>query len=130
RPTGNADQQAFFLGQAARQVYRVFDSGLDNLVNVVSAQNLGNESGANTLNFVRTGLPSGEHRTIFRFDRDHAETWLFRLDVLGHSSDRPACADAGDQEVHFAFSIVRYFRAGGLEVDLGIGRIGELLRHV
>ena len=94
------------------------------------AQNAGNEAAADALDLMRRRLSAGQHGTVGGFDGHGFERWLLRFDVLADSGDGAAGAHAGDQDVGAAIGIVPDLRAGGFEVNLGIGRIVELLQHV
>ena len=126
----DADEQSFFQRKPARHGDRFVVGDSDDFVDVVAAQNAGNESGADALNLVRRWLSAGKHGTVGRLDGDRFERWLLRLDVLADASDGSAGADSGNQNVNAPVSVVPNLGAGGFEMNLGIRRIVELLQHV
>src|SRR5580698_9383333 len=66
----DSDQQAFFKRQAARHGDGFVIGDGDDFIDVVLAQNGGNESGADALNFVRRRFAAGEHGAVGGLDRD------------------------------------------------------------
>src|SRR4029077_7879716 len=129
-PGGDAHEQAFFDGETPGHEDGVFAGDLDDLGNVVGAEDFGNEAGADALNFMRAGSATRKDCAFFRFDCDGLEARLFRTDVFGHAGDGAAGADTGDEDIDLAVGVFPDFRAGGFEVNLRVCGIGELLQHV
>ena len=108
---------------------------VNDLVDDVRVQVLGDEAGADPLDLVTAGLERlalhllRDDRRGDRLDRDRLEARLARLDDLGHAGDRAAGADAGDEDVDLAVGVLPDFLGGGRAVDLRVGGIFELLRH-
>ena len=75
------------------------------------------------------GAPPERTGEFLRFDRDHAHARLARLQNLANPGDRPASADARDDNVNLAVRIVPDLLRRGAAVDLRIGGVFELLRH-
>ncbi len=75
RSRRDAHQQSFFHRQPARHHQRIVARHLHDFVDVVGAQNAGNESGADALNLVRRRRAAGKHRTLHRLHRNRLERW-------------------------------------------------------
>ena len=133
---GDAHQQAFLLGQAQGHGNGLLVGHLLHLVDHGEVEVLGDEAGADALDFVGTGFDGftvhglGDHRAVGRFN-GHGFDRLARfiLDVTGDAGDGATGADAGHEHVNGAIAVVPDFRTGGLEVDLGVGGIVELAWH-
>ena len=69
-----------------------------------------------------TGLSSGSTATICR-------AGLARFQHLADPGQRAAGSDAADHDIDRALRVPPDLLGGGLAVDLGIGRVLELLRH-
>ena len=75
------------------------------------------------------GLPPEMTGRVGRFDGDGAEIGLLRAKIAGRAGDRAARADAGHEDIDLASGVFPNLRAGGPLMDVGIGRIVELLRN-
>src|SRR5271157_5250878 len=130
RSRGDADEQTFFQREPARHVDGVVIADGDDLVDVVPTQDAGNKTGPNSLNFVRAWLSAGKNRTVDRLHSDSFERRLLGLDVFGDTGDGAASAYSGDEKIDAAVGVFPDLGTGGFEMNLGIGRIVELLKDV
>ena len=112
-----------------RRVERGLIADDDDFVDHAAVEDGGNETGADALNLVRAGLPAGENGRILRFDRDDLHARLARLQNLADAGDRPAGADAGDDNIDLAVGVVPDFLGCRAAVDFRVGGVFELLRH-
>ena len=64
---GNASQNAFFFNQPASVIERIFSGNAENAVEYRKIERLGDKSGADTLNGMRTRMASGNNRRVFGF---------------------------------------------------------------
>ena len=72
-----------------------------------------------------------QNRAIGGFNGDRFDRHLlFLLQITSHPRNRPPGTDPSHEDIDFPFGIVKDFRPGRLEVDGGIRRILELLRHI
>ena len=95
-----------------------------------AVEDLGHEPGADPLDLVRARRLAGEHRA--RSAGSTATTWKLGPALLEHladAGDRAAGADAGDQRVDLAVEVAPDLLRRRPAVDLGVGGVGELLRH-
>src|SRR5262245_17933455 len=67
RSRGDPAKNPLLLRKTARSASRVVIRNRDETMNNVFIEDLGNESGADTLNFVRTRLTTGKHRRVGGF---------------------------------------------------------------
>ncbi len=74
-------------------------------------------------------LPAGKHRRGVRLDGHHAHGGFARFEHFAHPGDGAAGADAGNDDIHLAIRIAPDLFGGGAAVDLGVGRVLELLGH-
>ena len=101
----------------------------DDLVIDLRVEHSRHKAGTDALDWVRPLLPARQHRRGIRLDGHHLERRLARLDHLAHAGDRAAGADAGNQVVDLAVGVAPDFLGRGAAVDLGVGRVLELLRQ-
>src|SRR5262249_25086891 len=62
-------------------------------------------------------------------DGNGLEAGFALFDDLTYAGDSAARADAGDQNINLAVGVVPDLFGSGLAVDLGVGRVVELLGH-
>ena len=117
-------------GRRRAMAMRLVVGDLDDFVDELGVEDAGDESRAEALNLVRAGLAAGEHRAVRRLHGDGLELGLARLDVAGDAGDGAAGADAGDEDVDLAVGVFPDFRAGGAEVNGGVGGVVELLEDL
>src|SRR5262245_14514353 len=131
----DAAKHAFLAGHAARSLESIVVLNLHHLVHHVEVKHAGDEARADTLNIVLAWLHFlalhllRYHRARDGLDSDGLEARPALLDDLGDARDGAARADAGYENVRLAVGIVPDFLRGGAAMDLGIGRVLELLRH-
>ena len=77
---------------------------------------------------MRAGSTTRQHRRIGGFDRDDLQVRLARLEDLADTGDGSPGTDAGNQDVDLAAGVIPDFLGRGTAMDLGIGRVLELLR--
>ena len=90
-------------------------------------ENFGHEAGADTLDRVRSFGAARKYRRSIRFYGDSLERGFAFLDHLADAGNRAAGADAGNQDVHLAIGIAPDFFGRRAAVDVGVGRVIELL---
>ena len=61
---------------------------------------LGNESGTDPLDSMLARLAAADDRRVFRLDRNRLEVRVLPLEVAGHTGDRAAGPDSGDDRVN------------------------------
>ena len=71
----------------------------------------------------------GDDRRVDRLDGDDLDAGLAALEHLAAAGDRAAGADAADEDVDLAVGVAPDLLGGRLAVDLGVGRVLELLGH-
>ena len=138
RSAGALDKRAQYHG-STRRGYAIepgagdLEGGLvadgDDFVDVVPAQNVGHKAGADALYLVGRRLATREDWAVRRFYSNSFKGRLLRLDVLADTSDGPACADAGDQDIGTPVGVIPNLGSGGFEVNFGVGGVVKLLRH-
>src|SRR5205807_5389768 len=90
-------------------------------------QHLWDETGAEALELVGTGLATREDGRGIRLDRDDFHGGLARFQDFADARDRSAGADARDDDVNLAVGITPDLFRRRFPVDGRIRRIGELL---
>src|SRR6266540_91420 len=135
----NSGENAFFLRETTRHCERVIVGDLDALDNlrvpllISQVEVLRNKAGTGTLDLVRTRLDRltgqglGDYGRILWLDGDGLKGRFARLDEFITASDGAAGADRRHQDVNLAGRVVPDFFGRGRLVNLGVGRIFELL---
>ena len=118
RTRRDAHQQAFFDRQPPRHHQRIVARDLHHFVDVVGAQNAGDEARADALNLVWRRLSARENGLSAGSTAIALNDAFFGLMYSRDSRDRAASTDARNQDVDFAIGVVPDFRPGGLEVNL------------
>ena len=100
---------------------RFFVSHLNDFVDQRCVENVGDETGTDSLNLVLSGTTAGKNRAVFRFDSDdfHIGLLLF-FQVTADTGDGTSRADARHEVVDVTVGVVPDFRTGRLKVDRGI----------
>src|ERR1700728_260963 len=98
----DAYEQTFFEGQATGHGDGIVVGNPNDFVNEFGVENFGDEAGADSLDFVRSGLASGENGTVSRLDGDDFEGRFFGLDVFADAGEGATGANAGDEDVSLA----------------------------
>jgi hypothetical protein len=124
---GDANEDAFLFGEAAGHGEGFIVGDLNDLVDELGVEDLGDEAGADALDLVRAGLAAGEDGAVGGFHGDGPEVGVAGLHVLADPGEGSSGADAGDEDVGGAVGVVPDFWAGGIEVDLRVGGVVELL---
>src|SRR3990172_10499726 len=114
----------------------LFTRHLFHAVHNEQVQGVRNESGTNPLNLVGPGLELfslealRDDRTLSRF-HGHTDNLflLFSFDELRYARNGPSRANSGDEHIDRTLRLFPDLRTCGLEMNLGICRILELLRH-
>ena len=109
------------------RVDRVLVADDQDLVDDLAVQDGRDEPRPDALDPVRARPATAEHRRCRRLDRDHLGLRVDRLDGLPHARDRPAGADARDEDVDAVLHGLQDLRAGPKAVGLGVGGVGELV---
>ena len=86
----------------------------------------GDKSSSNSLDFVRSGRSTANHRAVLGFDRNDFEIRVPLFDDLAYSRDGSSGSDAGNNGINIPVGIAPDFLGGCVTVDLGVGRIIEL----
>src|SRR4051812_38065435 len=102
---------------------------MENLIDVVAIKNVRYEVRADSLNFMRRGLPSFEYRGFGWLHRNNFDAWLKALQHLARAGDGATRADSANQDIDQTFGVLPQLNRGGLPVDLWVRRIFKLLRH-
>src|SRR6478609_13704 len=123
---GDADQEALALGRVAGHRHGGLGVHVDDLVIDGPVEDLGDEIGPDALDLVRTGRSAVQDRRFGRLHSDDLHARLALFQYLADAGDRPAGADAGDQDVDSAVGVVPDFHGGRAAVNLGVGLVGEL----
>src|SRR5450759_1346050 len=126
RTRRDPDEQALLGGGRARGGDRVVAGHVDDLVVDRGVQDLGDEVRAEALDLVRTRCAAVEDRRLGRLDGDDLHAGLALLEHLTDAGDRPAGADAGDEDVDLAVGVRPDLLGGRLAVDLRVRLVGEL----
>ena len=89
----------------------------------------GNEARANTLNAMRAGCATTDHRRLRRFNSKCPEIREPLLEHFTNACDMSACTDTGDEVVDAVRKIFQNLDCRRLGVNADVGDIVELLRH-
>src|SRR5450830_1239010 len=117
---GDAAEDAFFGGHAARHV---FGLGLADAFNLVDPRLVEN--------FRQVGFgplaDTGDGRALFRLGADDADGFVLFLQVLRHAHDGAGGAHGADEMGDSAFRVAPDFRARRFVVGAGIVTVAELV---
>ena len=135
RPHGGARRDAAHDALLRRQLARgragVLIGDLHHLVDKREVSVPRHKASADALDLVGPlVLPTREHRTAHRLERDKLALRLQRFDVLRRASDRAAGADAADEDIDGAVGVRPYLRARRLAVNLRVVGVVELLQQL
>src|SRR5262245_22081570 len=131
----DAAENAFLARQLPGHGERIVVVHLDHFVDDAEVQHVGHEARADALNLVPAGLQRlslhllRDDRAGDRLHRNRLERRFALLDDFADAGDGAAGADAGDEDVDLAVGVAPELFRCGLAMDLGIGRVLELLRH-
>mmetsp|Transcript_2906 Transcript_2906/g.5364 ORF Transcript_2906/g.5364 Transcript_2906/m.5364 type:complete len:409 (+) Transcript_2906:152-1378(+) len=103
-----------------------------NLHHLIQKRRVGiarDESGADALNFVRTGLPPRKHGRFDGLHGDEFHVGIARFEVLSASREGASRAHAAEEDVHLAVGVFPNFRTGRFAMDLRVVGIVELLEE-
>ena len=79
---------------------------------------------------MRAGHPAGEDRGLFRLDRDHPQIGIALLEHAADAGQGASGADPAHHHIDPPIGVAPDFLGRGLAVDLRVGGVRELLRHV
>ena len=116
-------------GDQACSLQGVLVADRDRLVDHRAVEHLGDEAGADPLDLVRPRRAAGEHRRGGGLDGDDEGLGRALPEHPPDAGDRPARADPGDEGADLAVGVPPDLLGGRAPVDLGVGRVRELLRH-
>ena len=122
----DAHQNAFLVADQAAGGKGVVIFDGDDLVVDLGVQHVGDEACADALDLVRTGGTLAQDRGGSRLNGHDLDAGILALEVLAHTGDGAAGADAGYKDVNLAVGVVPDLGAGGGDVRLGVGRVDEL----
>src|SRR5690606_20819056 len=94
-----------------------------------TVEDVRHEAGADALDLVRAGRAAGKDGAVLGLDSDDAHRVLALLQNLADAGDGAARADAGYHDIDRAVRVLPDLLGRGPAVDLGVGRVLELLRH-
>ena len=94
RTGGNADEQAFTVGELARCIEGILVLYTDDLVVNLGVEHIRNEACADALNLVRAALAGGQDRRGIRLNGNNLDVRVLVLEVLAGAGDGAAGADA------------------------------------
>ena len=118
----DAHQNAFLMADQAAGGKGVVIFDGDDLVVDLGVQHVGYEA----LNLVRTGSALAQDRGGSGLNGHDLDAGILALEVLAHTGDGAAGADAGYKDVNLAVGVVPDLGAGGGDMSLGVGRVDEL----
>src|SRR3990172_12707261 len=76
-----------------------------------------------------TGALLGEDWAGGWFHRDRSDVSSLALEIARHTGNRPPCSNARYEYINLTISVIPDFRAGGLFMYGGIGRVLEFLQQ-
>mmetsp|Transcript_23762 Transcript_23762/g.74785 ORF Transcript_23762/g.74785 Transcript_23762/m.74785 type:complete len:329 (-) Transcript_23762:213-1199(-) len=126
----DAAEDALLLGETAGHLDGLLGRHLHDLIDEGGVSVARHEAGADALDLVRAGLAAGEHGGLSGLDGHDEEVRVHGLEELGGAGERAAGADAAEEDVNLAVSLLPDLRARGLAVHLRVVRVVELLQHV
>ena len=122
----DARQQAFGCGKLTASQIRLLIHYADYFVYQVCVKYLGNESGTNALQTMRTSLSATKYCAISRFHRHNPYLRVVFLECARCTGERTTRTNASHKDVHLPVGVFPDFLSGGQFVRFCIGRIGEL----
>src|SRR5262245_29310273 len=129
RSRRDSAKNPLLLRKPARGVARIVKRNRDKAIHNVSIEDRGNESGADTLNFVRAGLTAGKNGRFGGLDCKEFQGFDLFLHNFARARGGAACPDTHDQGIEPFTADVDDFLGCCFTVNLGVCRILELLRH-
>ena len=125
---GNARWNPFQPRQFSGHIECALVADSDHLINHRAIQNIRHKTRSDALYLMGTRLAARQNRRIFRLHCDDFDRVTAGFQYLTNPGDGPARAHSGYKIIDLAIGIIPDFFRGGLAVNIGIGRIFELLR--
>src|SRR5215469_10908888 len=125
----DADRPTLAWGRFPRCLEGGFVADADDLVDQARVEDIRDEPGADPLDPVRAWRAAGQHGAVLGFDRNHLETGFAGFDDGADAGQRAAGADPAHDNIDRALGVSPNLLRRRAAMDLGIGRVLELLRN-
>ena len=122
----DARQQAFGCGKLTASQIRLLVRYANYFVYQFCVKYLGNESGTDALQTMRTSLSATKNCAVGRFHRHNPYLRVVFLECARCTGERTTRTNASHKDIHQPVGILPDFLSGGQFVRFSIGRIGEL----
>ena len=129
RARGDADEDAFGMGEYSADGKSVYVVDGENFVIDGGVERVGDEACADALELMRSRLTAREDGRGMRFYADDFYVGVPLFEVCARTADGTARADACNEDVYLAVGVLPDLGACGLDMCRGVGRVGELARE-
>ena len=125
----DAHQQAFGCGKLTAGQIRLIVGYADDFVYQFCIKYLGNESGTDTLQTMRTSLSATKNCAVGRLHRHNSYLRIVFFECARCTGERTTRTNASHKDVHLPVGVFPDFLSSGQFVRFSIGRIGELAKN-